>query len=203
MAKKVAYLVNQYPKVSHTFIRREIHALEALGLDITRFSVRDTKSEAKDDADKREASLTTVLLETSARGAASLVRSALSRARKSPRSTWRAFLATVALARASDRPLQHIAYLAEAAKLLEHLEREGVEHVHAHFGTNSATVALLAELLGGAGFSFTAHGPEEFDRPELIALEDKIERARFVVGVSSFGKSQLMRRARASVAVRS
>ena len=24
---KVAYLVNQYPKVSHTFIRREIHAL--------------------------------------------------------------------------------------------------------------------------------------------------------------------------------
>ena len=28
---RIAYLVNQYPKVSHTFIRREIQALEALG----------------------------------------------------------------------------------------------------------------------------------------------------------------------------
>src|SRR5207302_4479797 len=119
------------------------------------------------------------------------------RARKHPLSTWRAVKTAVELARSSDRPLQHVAYLAEAAKLVEHLERGGVEHVHAHFGTNSTTVALLAEQLGGPGFSFTAHGPEEFDRPELIALADKIDKAKFVVGVSSFGKSQLMRRARA------
>jgi glycosyltransferase involved in cell wall biosynthesis len=198
VAKKVAYLVNQYPKVSHTFIRREIHALEELGYDIARFSVRDTKADPKDDADKREAELTTVLLETNARGALSLARAALSRARKKPVSTWRALKTAVELARASDRPLQHLAYLAEAALLAEKLDAAGVEHVHAHFGTNSTTVALLAEQLGGPGFSFTAHGPEEFDRPELIALANKIEKARFVVGVSSFGKSQLMRRTAAS-----
>jgi hypothetical protein len=37
---KVAYLVNQYPHVSHSFIRREIIALEAQGLTVERFSIR-------------------------------------------------------------------------------------------------------------------------------------------------------------------
>ncbi len=34
---KIGYLVNQYPKVSHTFVRREIHALEQEGFEIVRF----------------------------------------------------------------------------------------------------------------------------------------------------------------------
>ena len=37
---KVAYLVNQYPAVSHTFIRREIAALEGKGMAVERFSIR-------------------------------------------------------------------------------------------------------------------------------------------------------------------
>ena len=36
----VAYLVNQYPHVSHSFIRREIAALEVQGITIQRFSIR-------------------------------------------------------------------------------------------------------------------------------------------------------------------
>lgn len=41
---RIAYLVNQYPKVSHSFIRREILALEREGLEVTRISIRDRKS---------------------------------------------------------------------------------------------------------------------------------------------------------------
>ena len=37
---KVAYLMNTYPLVSTTFIRREIHALEELGVQVERFAVR-------------------------------------------------------------------------------------------------------------------------------------------------------------------
>jgi colanic acid/amylovoran biosynthesis glycosyltransferase len=65
--------------------------------------------------------------------------------------------------------------------------------VHAHFGTNSAAVAMLIAALGGPGYSFTVHGPEEFDKPDLIGLRAKIKAARFVVGVSSYGRSQLLR----------
>jgi colanic acid/amylovoran biosynthesis glycosyltransferase len=51
------------------------------------------------------------------------------------------------------------------------------EHVHAHFGTNSTTVAMLVAALGGPGYSFHVHGPEEFDKPAAIALGEKIRAA--------------------------
>ena len=37
---RIAYLVNRYPTTSHSFIRREIHALEAQGLEVLRFSIQ-------------------------------------------------------------------------------------------------------------------------------------------------------------------
>jgi glycosyltransferase involved in cell wall biosynthesis len=47
--------------------------------------------------------------------------------------------------------------------------------------------------MGGAEYSFTVHGPEEFDKPEFIHLAEKIKYSRFTVAISSFGKSQLSR----------
>ena len=41
---RVAYLVNQYPLLSHSFIRREIRALEADGLSVLRIAVRPRKN---------------------------------------------------------------------------------------------------------------------------------------------------------------
>ena len=49
---KVAYVVNQYPHVSHAFIRREIAALEALGVEVTRFSVRPPPVSLVDPGDQ-------------------------------------------------------------------------------------------------------------------------------------------------------
>ena len=43
---RLAYFVNQYPKVSHTFIRREIRALEALGFEIQRYALRESAGES-------------------------------------------------------------------------------------------------------------------------------------------------------------
>jgi glycosyltransferase involved in cell wall biosynthesis len=52
---------------------------------------------------------------------------------------------------------------------------------------------MLCASLGDISYSFTVHGPEEFDRPEAIALPEKIRRASFVVAISSYGRSQLYR----------
>ena len=59
---KIAYLTNQYPHVRHTFIRREIVALEALGVQVTRFSIRDSGRDVVDPADIAERSKTHALL---------------------------------------------------------------------------------------------------------------------------------------------
>ena len=47
--------------------------------------------------------------------------------------------------------------------------------------------------LSGIPFSFTAHGPDEFDKAQQFKLREKIRAASFVIGVSSFGRSQLYR----------
>src|SRR5437016_377821 len=87
----------------------------------------------------------------------------------------------------------HLIYLAEACLIESWLRLEGIQHIHAHFGTNSAEVAMLVHALGGPPWSFTVHGPEEFDRASLLKLSEKIRDSVFVVAVSSFGRSQLYR----------
>jgi glycosyltransferase involved in cell wall biosynthesis len=98
------------------------------------------------------------------------------------------------MATGSDRSLvYHWIYLGEACVVARWLRDAGIGHVHAHFGTNSAEVAMLAALLAPASYSFTVHGPDEFDRPAAIGLAEKIRRAAFVVGISAFTRSQLYR----------
>ncbi len=188
---KVAHLVNQYPRVSHSFIRREILALEAMGVEVERISIRPCNAPLPDEADRVESQRTTAIL---ARGAGSLLRSTFGTLFSAPARFFAALQAAFRLGLRSDRGVgRHLAYLAEACALKSMLAERGVEHVHAHFGTNSAAVAMLCRMLGGPPFSFTVHGPEEFDKPEFLGLSEKISRAAFVVAVSDFGRSQLMR----------
>jgi glycosyltransferase involved in cell wall biosynthesis len=188
---KVAYLVNQYPHVSHSFIRREVAALEAQGVSVERFSVRPAPADLVDPADRAERGRTEVLL---AAGAGGLLAATLAAALTRPLRWARALARAVHLGRRSGRGvLRHLAYLAEACLLLRRLRACGAGHLHAHFGTNPAAVALLTRTLGGPPYSFTVHGPEEFDRPEALALGEKIEEAAFVVAISDFGRSQLFR----------
>jgi colanic acid/amylovoran biosynthesis glycosyltransferase len=187
----VAYLVNQYPKVSHSFIRREILALEAMGVTVLRIASRGWGDTLVDEADHDERRKTQYLLRDGLRPLlAALARVMLA----SPVRFLRAARLALRMARMSPRPAHvHLAYLAQACRLRELLRREGVAHVHAHFGTNPAEVAMLCAELGGPPFSFTVHGPEEFDSPAGLHLGEKIERAAFVAAVSSFGRSQLYR----------
>jgi colanic acid/amylovoran biosynthesis glycosyltransferase len=88
---------------------------------------------------------------------------------------------------------RHLIYLAEAALLRRRLAACGVQHLHAHFGTNASAVAMLCRLLGGPPYSLTIHGPEEFDAPGPLALGEKIRHAAFAVAISHFTRSQLCR----------
>ena len=188
---RVAYLVNQYPKVSHSFIRREILAIEALGATVVRVASRGWNEPLVDPADEEERSKTHYLLQ---RGVAPLLAASLRVFLASPRRFLRAARKAVAMARMSPRPLLvHFAYLAQACRQRELARREAVGHVHAHFGTNATEVAMLCNELGGPAFSFTVHGPEEFDMPCGLHLEEKVRQAAFVAAVSSFGRSQLYR----------
>ena len=188
---RIAYLVNQYPKVSHSFIRREILALELQGISILRIALRGWDDLLVDKEDESEGKRTRYVLRD---GALPLLLATLNLLVTRPVK----FLQTLGLvwnmSRHAERPLPvHLVYLAEACRVVLWLRDEGAEHVHAHFGTNSAEVAMLIHALGGPQWSFTVHGPEEFDKAFMIGLAEKVRRCSFVVAISSFGRSQLFR----------
>ncbi|MBE9067343.1 glycosyltransferase family 4 protein [Leptolyngbya cf. ectocarpi LEGE 11479] len=187
----VAYLVNQYPKVSHSFIRREISGLEECDVRVSRYSIRSVNNTLVDPADQSEALKTRTILDI---GLFLLFSQLIIMAIKRPIAWLKCFKIMLRLWFAADKSLFHyFAYMAEACVLFNWLKQDGVTHVHAHFGTNPTSVALLCHMLGGPTYSFTVHGPEEFDKPLALSLPTKIERAKFVVAISNFGRSQLYR----------
>ena len=188
---RIAYLINHYPAVSHSFIRREILALERQGHEVLRISVRGWEEIPPSKEDRIEHARTRFVLRG---GATPLALAFLRVLYTRPIRLAKAVGLAWKLSRQAERPIPvHLIYLLEACVIVGWLEAEKIEHLHAHFGTNPAEVAMLVRELGGPRWSFTAHGPEEFDKAKFIALPEKIRRADFVVAVSSFGRSQLFR----------
>jgi colanic acid/amylovoran biosynthesis glycosyltransferase len=188
---RLAYLVNQYPKGSHTFIRREIGALEALGIPIRRIAIRSAAEELTEPADRAERERTHVCQD---QPITRLIVTAVCVALSRPRRFLRATQLALRMHRRSERGLlRHLAYLGEAAYLIPLLQRDCITHVHVHFGTNAATVARLIQALGGPGYSMTIHGPGEFDAPLGLSLGPKVEDARFVVAISYYCSAQIRR----------
>ncbi|PPK75280.1 glycosyltransferase involved in cell wall biosynthesis [Methylobacter tundripaludum] len=188
---QIAYFINQYPKVSHSFIRREILALERQGFDIFRIALRGWDAEVVDAEDKLERERTQYVLQS---GVLGLIAPVIQTLLRSPVKFLSSLKLAVRMGIRADRAWPyHLVYLAEACRMLSWVQAKDIRHIHAHFGTNSAEVVMLLKLLGGPGYSFTVHGPEEFDKPEFIKLREKVSHAAFVVAISSFGRSQLFR----------
>lgn len=191
MPLPIAYFINQYPKVSHSFIRREILALERQGFDIQRLALRGWDDELVDDEDLLERTRTRYVLQG---GMLPLLGASLRALLGSPGRFLSALGLALRMGWHAARPLPfHLVYLAEACRILPWLRSSRALHVHAHFGTNSAEVVMLAHALGAPPYSFTVHGPEEFDQPQFLGIGEKVRRSAFVVAISLYGRSQLYR----------
>jgi len=160
-------------------------------VEVNRFSARRPEVELKDQADRDECDKTRYLNEA---GGVTLVKALLTETVRAPGNVAKAFAKAMKLGGLNNRGrIVHGIYLCQAALLKSWLADADVSHVHGHFGTNTASVLLLCRLLGGPPYSFTVHGPDEFDSPRELALADKINESAFTVAISNYGKSQLYR----------
>jgi len=192
---KLAYLLNTYPLISTTFIRREIEALEALGQPVHRFAVRKWDEALVDPDDIAEQDRTHYLL-TGSR--ADLARDAMLTLLRHPLR----FLGMLPLwwrvwRNANRKFVQHVAYLVEALAFCHRTKALGIDHVHVHFSTNAATVAMLAQRMGGAPYSFTVHGPVELvpGEPAHLSLREKASGAAFVAAITGYCRDQIAQEA--------
>jgi colanic acid/amylovoran biosynthesis glycosyltransferase len=189
----IGYLTSFYARAGDTYIRREVEQLRRMGHVVHTFSIRKSDpSELVSDAIRQEHAQTEFIFEAGLRKLAwSGFRTAIGAPRK--------FFDAVKLVLRTVPPgieqrwIRRSYYLLEAAYLAERLKAKKVQHLHNHIGESSALVAMLAAMLQGIPYSLTIHGPNEFDRPTLFALNEKTRRAAFVVAISEFTRSQLYR----------
>lgn len=188
---KIAYLMNTYPLISTTFIRREIHALEELGVQVERFAVREWAEDLVDPMDIQERDRTSYLLTGNQSG---LIGSFIKEFVVNPRGLFRGLTTAYRLWRdAGEGFVRHAAYLLEAVSLRQRMAAAQSQHVHVHFGTNAATVAMLSLAMGGGTYSFTAHGPDEFMDPARSRYDLLVHHSAFVAAISNFCRVQLAR----------
>ena len=118
---RIAYLINQYPMVSHSFIRREILALERQGFEVMRISLRGWDRELVDPEDQRERKRTRYVL---SEGTLSLMLAVMRMLFTRPVRFMRALALACRMGRRAERPLPvHFAYLAEACRIEPWLTR--------------------------------------------------------------------------------
>lgn len=189
--RRIAYLINLYPAVSHTFIRREIAALERQGISVDRIALAGWDNDLVDTDDLSEREKTRY---TQQDGVFALLRDAFRVAKQRPAAFRRALRAAIRMSRRAIRPWPyHLMYLAQACRVLRWVEETGATHIHAHFGTNPAEIACLVRFLGGPDYSFTNHGRNELDGAPRLHFPTKIGKAKFSVAVSHYCRSQILR----------
>lgn len=179
----VAYIMSRFPKLTETFIAREILAVQRLGVAVEIHPLmreRATLTHPEVDALVQQAHYQPLLsLPILASQLALIATRPLAYARALRdvlRMTWGNW----------NFVLGALAFFPGSAHLARELRRRGVAHVHCHFATHPAVAGFVIHRLSGIPFSFTAHGSDlHRDRRGLCA---KVAEAAVVITVSHFNK---------------
>lgn len=190
---RVGYLLSRYPAISHTFFLKEVLGLRQRGLDIEVASINHPDRPRPDlpPVEAAEADRTYYVKPSSIPAVAFQV---LSITLANPGVTWRGLRAALRIGEFDLlRRAFALFYLAEALLVGDWMRRRSLHHLHVHFGGAVATVGMLTAQAWQIPWSVTLHGPDEFFDQEAFYLRQKIESASFVICISDFCRSQVLR----------
>ena len=201
-SQRVAYLLSRYPAISHTFFLKEVLGMRQRGLKVLTASINpaDRPVDELPPVEAEEAGATFYI---KAGGTASMGLKVLAVALKNPGVALRGLRAALSLGKFDLLARAYaLFYLAEALLVGDWMRRNRLPHLHVHFGGAVATVGMLTAQAWQVPWSVTLHGPDEFFDQEDFYLRQKIESAAFVVCISDFCRSQVLRIAPAHEAER-
>jgi colanic acid/amylovoran biosynthesis glycosyltransferase len=190
---RLAYLLSIYPAVSHTFFLNEIAGLRELGFTIDVASINKPEWAAQ-GASELEANEFATTFYIKAMSPVRILRVLSKITFTKPAVVLRGLQAALRLSGWNlPATVYALFYLAEALLLGDWLCRRGHRHLHIHFGGPVATVGMLASVAWRLSYSMMIHGPEEFYDVEKFYLRQKVERAHFVLCISDYCRSQVMK----------
>lgn len=189
--KQIAYLLHRFPRITDTFIMREVRALQKAGTNIQIISVwkpdaAETNSEVINEwFNKTKFLLPNSIIATVWILCVVIIRSPIR------------FGAAVHLALTTSRPglrglIYQAFYLAEAMLAADLLRKRKIVHVHNHFGDHSGIITMLAAKLANIPYSISFHGPHVFFDAKSERIKEKVSRARFIRCISYFCRSQVI-----------
>jgi len=184
---RVGYLVSRFPKLSETFVLYEILAIEAEGLEVEIYPLQRERARTlhPEAAALVERAQFTPLLSFP------ILCSHAYYLRRRPRAYLRALFDLVRCNFGSPRYLGGaLAFFPKAVHLARQMARDGVGHLHAHFASHPAAVAVVIHRLEGIPYSFTAHG-SDLHRDRHM-LREKVAEARFVVPISEYNRRVIL-----------
>jgi len=191
--RRLVYLLSRFPAISHTFFLNEVWELRRLGftVDVASINEPDRPRMSMPEAEVEETSKTFYIKSA---GAAKAMWIAAKTLLRRPRVFACGLSAALNMGRADPgATLYALFYFAEALILGDWMRLRGHRHLHIHFCGPVATVGMLTSIAWGFPFSLTVHGPDEFYDVERFYLRQKVERAKFILCISDFCRSQLMR----------
>lgn len=184
---RIGYLLRMYPRFSQTFVVNEILELERQNLDLRIVSLHKPNEGVFHESIARVKAQADYLPEHFSGQIRKQLRYQWNWFRRSPRLYLEA--AGVVRRYKNEKWIE----LAQAVDLIRWARKNKVEHIHVHFGTDEATVALLANILGGLSYSITLHAFDIFrDNVEKSLLARKINASRFVVTVCQSNRQYMI-----------
>lgn len=172
----VAFLLKGYPRLSETFITREIHALEQRGLDVRIYSLRRPTDRVRHPLHDKIRAVPRYLPEYLHREPLRVLRAwrQVSR-RPGHRRAWRAFMRDLR----RDFTRNRARRFGQALVLTAELD-SGIKHLHAHFFHTPGSVARYASLLSGLPWSCSAHAKDIWTQGE-DEMREKLKTCAWLV----------------------
>ena len=189
---RFAYLISQYPAVSHTFILREVRALRDRNITVDVASINDAHDPAQLTSIEREEAARTFYVKHA--GALGALRALFWLTVSNPLGIVKGLRAAMRLGGTDPRLLlQNLFYFLEAAIMTRWMRGNSLRHLHVHFATPAAAVGVIVTAMAPITLSITVHGPDEFYDVTRYSLVQKFDAARFIVCISFFAQSQVMK----------
>lgn len=85
--------------------------------------------------------------------------------------------------------MKNVAVIPKALAMALYAERDGYDHIHAHWGSTPSTAACIASQISGVPWSMTTH---RWDIEENNLLSDKVLSAEFVRAISIRGRQSIL-----------
>lgn len=173
----IAYILKRFPRFSETFILNELLAHQAAGASLRVYSLLDPPEEPR-HARLSQLEAPVTILKALGKGPDGVI---------APEDT----------PLFSGKSPQKVGSLQRKSEAVAQDARaRGISHFHAHFGSDSTTVACLAARALGGTYSFTAHAKDIFHTYVTPEADAEMRRARlreaaFVATVSDYNARHL------------